>query len=362
MDKSNPATFGSFENGCLHYTSEISDFGRIRTIPAVWRAYLKEFPETGHGKATKKDPNIGSFKQKTFTKEFGGRVGKAPSTIHAWHEKAVEIAEKLDAEAEAAIFGTALANNVDIVLRIARIPQAKIQRDLVNLYDRQRSEAITELKKWEEHFSPEKVDEAKKEESTPPASPQDQDDGARTEPASSKGSNDEPPEWVGQILESLGVCSPEGVLPAIAAMKAKLIELERLVVVPMAVKKARRRNASESPKTYEGDADPPAKAHFKDVVKQTLAELSDDTSLKVFGGREVPHAVWTHIKGGKHDWEITWWVSAHNKRRFEFKVGTGSDGQPTATGDGCPGNTAEMRAALRKFITRHVLVHEAVAS
>jgi hypothetical protein len=105
-----------------------------------------EIPESGISEG-EKPPTM-----KAFMDEAEQRTGLSKSTLYE-HIKKGQVLEKLDGTVLKACLGTSLANKLGDLVRIAAIPKAEIQLDLVNLYDRRRSDAKDELAKWEAHFS-----------------------------------------------------------------------------------------------------------------------------------------------------------------------------------------------------------------
>lgn len=335
--------FDSFAKACSFYTGSASDFERFRALPAAWRAYQREFPYTVQGKNTKRDPEDGSLRKAAFAKEMAKRIGRGRSTIYEWHEKACFLAEHLDPEAGSMILGTALANNLKVINRIARIPNPKVQRDLVRRYDSENSKVKKELEEWEARFSLSEPPSKKKA-------------AARKPSESVKATSDRPTD--SKILEALGVSSEADVLAAIEGLKAQVAELSEKL-------KAREEPALPSsealaqgsdPPTYPNDHERPHRALFKRIIAETAAEFSSDCELRVFGGREYQSTVSTYLHDGVSKRRLEWDFVRLGKTEFSFQRYPWPQGDVDEwKADGYPDTVAEFRNAVREFIRTEVL-------
>lgn len=143
-----------------------SKYERTRLILMAYRLHKanrktfqsSEIPESGISDG-KKPPTM-----KAFIEEASQKTGFTKSTVYN-RIKIGEALEKLDDRALTVCLGTSLANRLGDLVRIAAIPKPEIQLDLVNLYDRQRSYAMSELEKWEAHFQVPKPKAKKKKQS-----------------------------------------------------------------------------------------------------------------------------------------------------------------------------------------------------
>lgn len=131
-----------------------SEYERTRLILMAHRLHKaskkrplsSKIPESGISEGGRPPP------MKAFMEEAEQRTGFSKTTLYDRISKG-EALERLDNRALTACLGTSLANKLGDLVRIAAIPMAEIQLDLVNLYDRRRSHAKDELEKWEAHFS-----------------------------------------------------------------------------------------------------------------------------------------------------------------------------------------------------------------
>lgn len=341
LARTSHAEFDSFKSACRYYKAQTSDYERIRALPAAWVAYEREFPDTAHGKSTKSDPEVGSSRRKTFAKQMAGCIGRSRSTIYAWHEKAIFLAEHLDADAESMILGTAMANKVGFVHRIACLPDPEIQRNLVKRHVSESSKVMRELKEWEVHFALPKLASKKT---------------AAIQVASKEARSVQDQEK--QILSVLGIASRAEVVPAIERLKSQIAELER---------KLENHDAGQAPAkemitpkagapTYLNDNDRPYRDLFRRLVRETAAEFSGACKLRVLGGREDHNTAFTSIDDGVRKWKVEWHRTTSEKMDFSFESCPWAHEDERAwSASGDPKTVAEVRGALRKLIRTQVI-------
>ncbi len=134
-----------------HLTNDGSKLALARLLPRAKKLYEDMHPETKHG-GLRADQVTNSRTWPPFAEFVAQRAGIAASTVYAKLKEADALGG-LDAVAEERCYGTALANQIGMVKRIARIPQKQVQRDLVNVYrNAGRKEAKKQLAKWENAF------------------------------------------------------------------------------------------------------------------------------------------------------------------------------------------------------------------
>jgi hypothetical protein len=146
-----------------HMTNDGSRLALVRRMPRAKKIYEALHPETAHGgDHTEQVMKIRTWP--SFANYMADRVGLSAPTIYNMLDEAEEL-RSLDPQAEAASYGTPLANNkIGFVVRVCKIPQKELQRDLVTLY---RASGPTEAKKalvkWEAEFKLAKPKPAKPE-------------------------------------------------------------------------------------------------------------------------------------------------------------------------------------------------------
>jgi hypothetical protein len=152
-------------------------------------------------------------------------TGLSPSTIR----KAIALNEKLanlDERAEEAIFGTALANRIGLVKRIAQLPDPDGQRDVVQIFrasgKKNASEALAqyEVKAGLAQAAaqePPHVDEAGGEQTAEGAA----------EPTPIGEPESEDSTHLARICETLAASTPEEAIEKIAALKAENLTLRQ---------------------------------------------------------------------------------------------------------------------------------------
>lgn len=131
-------------------TKERSELAIVRTLARARVLYEALHPETKHGgDRTGQVPESGTWP--SFARHVAETRGLALSTIYA-HLQRAEKLQKLDPEAERACYGTALANQLGLVVRIAALPDPEVQLDLVTAFDRQRTLVRRNLADYERKF------------------------------------------------------------------------------------------------------------------------------------------------------------------------------------------------------------------
>lgn len=194
----------------LRLMGDMSELAMVRLLPKAKALYEDLHPETKHG-GERNDQVTKNRTWPSFAKFISKKAGLSPSTVYGKLNRAEEL-ETLDTEAEGLCYGSSLANNIGLVVRIARIPQKELHRDVVNIYRTGGpKKAKAELLKWEELFELQPKPQPTPELDTPAEAPEGQEAGA----------SDETPEGhhVRAIIEALGVSCIEECVPAIESLK-----------------------------------------------------------------------------------------------------------------------------------------------
>ncbi len=145
-----PWTSDDLEQVYIRINSVSSEYERTRLLLMAYRLHKRNQRDA----VPSKIPDSGKTEKKrmsAFIKEAEQRTGLSKTTIYKRLTEAKAL-EGLDEKVLARVLLSALANKLSDLVRIAAIPKAEIQLDLVNLYDRQRSHAMAKLEKWEAHF------------------------------------------------------------------------------------------------------------------------------------------------------------------------------------------------------------------
>ena len=141
-------------------TGDLSELAHVKLLPRAKALYERLHPETRHG-GPRQVAKVAAWP--SFGLHLAERIGVSERTAYRRVEVG-EALEKLDSEAEQLCYGTPLANQLGLLVRIAAIPKPELHRDLVNLFVRSSRKGREELCKWEEEFG-----------LTKPANPQDQE-------------------------------------------------------------------------------------------------------------------------------------------------------------------------------------------
>lgn len=145
------------EQVLLRLTGELSDLAIAKLLPNAKLLYETLHPEARHGGA-KQVAKLASWP--SFAVYLAQRTGISERTAYRRIE-AGEVLQMLDAEAEGRAYGTRLANQLSLLVRIAAIPKAELHRDLVNVFVRSHKKGLAELCKWEDEFGLTKAKAAK---------------------------------------------------------------------------------------------------------------------------------------------------------------------------------------------------------
>lgn len=209
-------------------TQEHSDFAMARVLPEAKRLYEQLHPETTHGGDRQVARNA---TWPRFTLHVAHRTGRSEGTVRN-RLQAGEALTALDPEAAEMAYGTALANQLGLLVRIAAIQKPEFHRDLVNIFiNAGRATAKAELAKWEECDRASSPKPSKAEEEGDAAATEDSNEPAEGE------ANEEPeatdvteeanaptdaanPGVLSDIMAALGVTDPVECLPAIEELKA----------------------------------------------------------------------------------------------------------------------------------------------
>lgn len=198
-------------------TDDMSELAIIKLLPRAKKLYEDLHPETKHGGAREEQVTKDGTCP-TFAKFVAQRTGIAPSTVYNKLERAAEL-EALDREAEDLCYGTALANRIGLVIRVARIPKKELHRDFVNIFrNGGPKRAKEELEHWEDAFGLAKP--ASESVPPPPAEPTVEEVDA--DPDETKPEAEEPQvhaEELRQIMAALGVNELPECVPAIEQLK-----------------------------------------------------------------------------------------------------------------------------------------------
>jgi hypothetical protein len=187
--------------------------------------YEQLHPETRHGGDRRPEQVVKNTTWPAYAKYAADRIGLSPSTIR----KAIALNEKLanlDERAEEAIFGTALANQIAFVKRIAQLPDPAAQRDVVQIFDASGKKSAKEaLAQYEEKAGltraaadmPPHVDEEGGEQAA---------EGASEAPPIDEPESEESTQ-LALVCQALAVSTPEEAIEKIDALKAENLTLRQ---------------------------------------------------------------------------------------------------------------------------------------
>lgn len=202
-------------------TGEKSELAQAKTLSRAKTVYEAAHPEARHGGARNQDANAATCP--SFAAYAAARCGYSVRTIYNRLDAAADL-EALDAGAERAAYGTAAANKVEFLRRVARLPEPGLHLDLVTIFDISQKKGRRELRKWEEQFG---LTQNPKPAMRPTESP--------APPQVEAGAGDAA--LLARIRRALGVEVDEEILPAIKqlkkarravlALRAKLTAAER---------------------------------------------------------------------------------------------------------------------------------------
>jgi protein gp37 len=218
-------------NGVIgRLADDMSELALVKLLPRAKELYERLHPETRHGGP--RDQVARSATWPSFATYVAAQTGISKRTVYT----RLEIGEQLvtlDPAAEVASFGMGLANQIGLLVRIARIPDGTAQRDLVAIYrSAGPKKTRAELAARESAFGikPKRKSEP---ESKPPEGPEVSSDAKEEQvpPASDVEREDNAPD-LGSLIAALGVAEANECLPAIEALKeaeTKAHELRQLL-------------------------------------------------------------------------------------------------------------------------------------
>jgi hypothetical protein len=202
-----------------------SKVARGRAHGRAKRLYERLHPEIRHAGDHRPEQVVKNTTWPAYVKYAADQTGLSPSTIR----KAIALNEKLanlDERAEQAIFGTALANQIGLVKRIAQLPDADAQRDVVQVFRASGKKNASEaLAQYEEKAGlaraaaqePPHVDEAGGEQAAEGAAEATPIDEAESVESTQ----------LALVCQALAASTPEDAIERIAALKAENLMLRK---------------------------------------------------------------------------------------------------------------------------------------
>lgn len=130
-------------------TDDMSALAMLKLLPRAKALYEQLHPDARHGgnRQVAKSANCPSF-----AKYVADHTGISQRSVYTRLENAERLAT-LDPQAETACFGCSIANKVGLLVRVAQLPEAEIQQDVVTIYRSAGSKrAKVELRNLEERF------------------------------------------------------------------------------------------------------------------------------------------------------------------------------------------------------------------
>lgn len=224
-------------NGLIaRLADDMSELATVKLLPRAKEIYERLHPDTRHGGHREQVAKPATWP--SFATYVAAQTGISKRTVYT----RLEIAEQLvtlDPAAEAACFGTGLANQIGLLTRIARLPDSAAQQDLVTIYrNAGPKKAKAELGKREEELGLAKPDPKTKPKPAPP--PPDGGPGASIDSdtadsgaAASEPTSDADESALVGIMSALGVGTINDCVPAIEhlkALSAPLHELRQVLV------------------------------------------------------------------------------------------------------------------------------------
>jgi hypothetical protein len=130
---------------------DMSELAMLKLLPRAKELYEQLHPETRHGGHRE----VQVAKPATWPSFVGyvaARTGISKRSVYNRLEHAERLVT-LDPVAEESCFGSAIANQVGLLVRVAQVPKATLQQDLVSVYrNAGPKKAKEELRRWEEEF------------------------------------------------------------------------------------------------------------------------------------------------------------------------------------------------------------------
>ncbi len=142
---------GALENIIARFTDDLSELARIKLLPHAKTLYEQLHPETKHG-GNREQQVAKPATWPSFATYIAQRSGISQRSVYSRLKTAEQLAT-LDEKAEHACYGNPIANQISLLVRVARLPKGGLQRDVVVIYDNGGpKKAQAELRKWEDEF------------------------------------------------------------------------------------------------------------------------------------------------------------------------------------------------------------------
>ena len=204
-------------NGLIaRMADDMSELATIKLLPRAKELYERLHPETRHGGHREQVARSATWP--SFAGYVAAHTGISSRTVYTRLETAEKLGT-LDPAAEAACFGTGLANQIGLLVRIARIPDRATQQDLVAIYrSAGPKRAKRELGRIEGDLGIGSKPRPKPEPESNPADGSDPSSDGTEDENLPVGHNDSEPAF-DRIVAALGVAKADECLPAIVALK-----------------------------------------------------------------------------------------------------------------------------------------------
>jgi len=105
---------------------DLSELAMIKLLPRAKELYEKLHPETKHGGNRERDARSATWP--SFADFVASRTGISKRTVYNRLEKSERLAT-LDSVAEDQCYGSGIANQLGLLIRIAQIPEGAFQRN-----------------------------------------------------------------------------------------------------------------------------------------------------------------------------------------------------------------------------------------
>lgn len=130
-------------------TGEKSELAQAKTLGRAKTVYETRHPEARRGGDRNQTANFATCPG--FAAYAAARCGFSVRTVYN-RIKAASDLEALDQRAERAAYGTAAANKIEFLRRVAGLPKPDLHLDLIRVFDLSQKKGRRELRKWEDVF------------------------------------------------------------------------------------------------------------------------------------------------------------------------------------------------------------------